>query len=66
MSYYIKLNSQDMDSGNLSNFTIHIPQHLRSRRLRLAYSSIPISWYNINSTNNKTFFHCKRMVFQQP
>ena len=56
MSRYIKLNSSDRDSGNSSDFTINIPQHLRSRRLRLAYASIPISWYNINSTNNKIYF----------
>ena len=53
---YVIFNSKDRDSGNSHDFIINIPQHLRSNRLRLAYASIPISWYNINSTNNKIYF----------
>ena len=55
MSTYIKLDSKHRSSGKSHDFIINIPQHLRAKRLRLAYANIPISFYNVNESNNKVY-----------
>ena len=54
-SKYLKIDSSDRLTGSSHNFHINIPQYLRSQRLKLAYLSMPISWYNINENNNRIY-----------
>ena len=53
---FLKISSADRNNGTPENFTIDFPQHLRGKTFKLAYAFLPITWYNINETNNKFYF----------
>jgi len=53
---FLKISSSDRDTGTPEDFTIDFPQHLRGKTFKLAYAFIPITWYNVNETNNKFYF----------
>jgi len=53
---FLKISSADRTNGTPEDFTIDFPQHLRGKTFKLAYAFIPITWYNVNETNNKFYF----------
>ena len=71
------INSNERDSGSISNFTITLPPHLLKRRkeqkMRLVLNDLvlPYTWYNVQTSNRS--FHVRENnagstfeVFLQP